>query len=376
MTGARALLGVAALAIAACGARPPPAVLADVARVHDVALANGTGRFAPQAFAEAEGLGKEARNAWDGGDDVGTALTGERALAAYDRARALARLARAEGERSRAADERARQEDELRRLSATRAELVRDAAALEKQLVVATGIRFPPPSGPADASREAARLVSARSLAVQARLLCGAAHLLVPSLTGLADAERAVADLEKSLDGGHKRVPLVSAGPAPAPIDDAGTQRAVCLDALTRARRATDARTIDGDALLTELSAASAAGAAGWQPSRDERGVVVTLRDAFSGERLASAASARLEELGRIAAAHPGIGVQVVVHDSREAKAGDERAALASKAVVAGGAASGTVQAQWAGTHSPVVDPSDAKNRGRNVRLEVVLVTR
>jgi hypothetical protein len=360
-------LFVGALFVGGCGARAQVPIMADLARVHDGAAAKDAERFAPQAFAEAEGLRKEAEKAWTDGDDVGASLTAERAIAAYDRARALARLAHADSERAAAEAERARNETELQQLATTRAELVRDGKELEKKITIASEARLPPPSGPADATREAARLVAARSLAVQARLLCGAAGLLAPGLTGLKEAEDATAELEKKLEG---------AGARPAPIDDAGKRRVACLDALTRARRTADAKTVEGDALLTELSAASAAGGSGWQPSRDERGVVVTLRDVFAGEKLSTGAEGKLKELGRVASAHPGVGVQVVTHDAAESKGGDARASLAAKAVIAGGIAQDKVKSESAGTRAPIIDPNDAKNRNRNARVEIVFVTK
>jgi hypothetical protein len=204
-------------------------------------------------------------------------------------------------------------------------------------------------------------LVAARSLAVQARLLCSAAHLVAPSLTGLKEAEEATAELEKKLEG----------APRPAPIDEAGRRRVACLDLLTRARRASDGQSgANADALLAELSAAS------WSPTRDERGVVVTLRDVFAGSTITSAQESKLKDLGRIAAAHPNFGVQVVVHDALEAKGGADRAQAVAKALVAGGASADEVKAEAAGTKAPVVDPQDAKNRSRNARVEIVFVTK
>ena len=48
-----------------------------------------------------------------------------------------------------------------------------------------------------------------------------------------------------------------------------------------------------------------------------ERGVIVTLRSMFQGTKLTDDGEAKLESLGRVAAAHPGFGVQVVVHDAQ-----------------------------------------------------------
>lgn len=318
-------------------------------------------KLAPQAFAEAENLRNDALKAREEGDDVGAALRAERAIAAYERAMVLARLARATTDQAAAETDLARTETELHSLAATRAEVTRDGDELEKKITIAQELHAPPPSGPADASREAARLVAARSLAVQARLLCGAAHLVVPSLTGLKEAEDAASELEKKLEG----------TPKPAPIDDAGAKRVACLDLLTKARRTTEGQqTTDADTLLSELSSASLS------PTRDERGVVVTLRDVFAGSQVSVAMEQKLKDLGRIAGAHSGLGVQVVVHDALELKGGADRAAAVQKMIVAGGAPADKVKGEAAGTKNPIVDPSDAKNRSRNARVEIVFVTK
>jgi flagellar motor protein MotB len=348
--------------LAACGGqRASIPAIDDLERARAGNQAKEAQRLAPQAFAEAEQLRGEAIKARDDGDDVGAALRAERAIAAYERAMVLARLARATTDQAGAQTDLARTETELHSLAATRAEVTRDGDELEKKIKIAQELHAPPPAGPADASREAARLVAARSLAVQARLLCGAAHLVVPSLTGLKEAEDAAAALEKKLEG----------TPKPAPIDDAGARRVACLDLLTKARRTTEGQTTtDADALLSELSSAS------WSPTRDERGVVVTLRDVFAGSQVNVTVEPKLKDLGRIAAAHSGLGVQVVVHDSFELKGGAERAAAIQKLLIAGGASADKVSAEAAGTKNPVVDPSDAKNRARNARVEIVFVTK
>src|SRR5262249_49925808 len=134
---------------------------------------------------------------------------------------------------------------------------------------------------------------------------------------GLAEAEAAQADLEKKLES----------SPKPAPIDAAGKVRAACLTALTKARRAGLSDADQADALLGELSRArvAQAGAAAATasknegdllPSRDERGVVLTLRSLFKGEGLTPEGEATLKELGKVAAAHPNFSVQIVIHDA------------------------------------------------------------
>src|SRR5262249_61379088 len=86
--------------------------------------------------------------------------------------------------------------------------------------------------------------------------------------------------------------PDLARSKAPAPIDDATRARAGCLGVLTAIRRA-ETRVSRapgaGDALLAELSASGKFG-----PSRDDRGIFVTLRDVFRGGALTSDGETRL----------------------------------------------------------------------------------
>ena len=70
--------------------------------------------------------------------------------------------------------------------------------------------------------------------------------------------------------------------------------------------------------------------------------------------------------------------MQVVVHDAMPARPKDDgdtrRAGAAVQALVSGGATAGRIKPELAGTHAPLVDPGDARQRGRNERLDVVFV--
>jgi outer membrane protein OmpA-like peptidoglycan-associated protein len=149
--------------------------------------------------------------------------------------------------------------------------------------------------------------------------------------------------------------------------------RASCLSVLTRARRGVEGAPGHPDTLLAELSAAS-----GWDPLRDERGVVVTLRDAFAahGAALTTDAESKLKELGRVAKAHPTFALQIVLHDAApgDAALAAKRGDAVSKALVAGGADPAKTKVELAGAAAPVVDPQDTARKGRNERLELVFV--
>lgn len=332
--------------------------------------------LAPQAFAEGEQELRAAKEASKAGDDLAADLHGEHAVAAYQHALALARLARATDDESQAKEALSRGVEQSQRFAAARAAAERETDDLEKQIKVAREAERPRTAGPADPERDRARLVAAQSLATQARLLCSAARLVSPQAPGLTEADAVVADLEKKL----------ATNPKPAPIDVAARARAGCLSVLTKARRAGTPDNDSADALLGELSRASDANAAktaDLAPSRDERGVVVTLRSLFpnaSSETLSAEGDAVLRDLGRVAAAHPGFAVQVVIHDAAAPNAAStaldkKRGDAITKALTSGGAAPAKVKVDQAGAHAPVFDPADAKRRDKNARVEIVFVS-
>jgi hypothetical protein len=318
--------------------------------------------LAPEAYAHAEQERSIALQLHATGDEVGAELHAERAVAAYAHALAVARLARATTEGGDADKAFADAKVQEQALEVSRGKLEQEAEDLEKRVHVAEERLLPAPSAKAIAEREAARLVAARSLGMEARLLCDATHLVAPEAAGLADVEGEVAKLEASLAKGVR----------PVPIDDAARSRARCLDVLTRARRTGD-DTGAADTLLAEISAAGS-----WAPSRDERGVIVTLHDVFRGDALTDEGIAKLKELGRVAAAHTAFAVEVVIHDAQARTAKDatdaRRAEAAVQALVSAGVTAAKVKSELAGTTEPLVDPSDAKARARNERLEVTFV--
>ncbi len=368
---------LAGLLSSACGSVPMRvAALDDVERVRAGADAQEGAKEAPEAYARAEQERRIAIAAHAAGDDVAATLHAQRALAAYTHALVVGRLGRAATEQADAQKALDDTTTQAQTVDASRAKLEHDAQDLEQRLRIARDRLMPAASATAPADREAARQIAVRSMTVEARLLCDAAQLVATDAAGGAGLTDAISDLGKLED-------RVSKGTSPAPIDDAARARARCLDVLTRARRTTGDDAGAADTLLAELSASG-----GWAPARDERGVVVTLHDAFQGPGLSTDAASRLKDLGRVAAAHPGFAVQIVVHDAQAgAGAGRQggggggkdptdvkRADAATQALVAGGAASGKLQTELAGARAPLVDPADAKARGRNERLDVVFI--
>lgn len=373
----RVILAMLVAATAACGgaAAPRGAKLADAERTRAGLPDKELASLAPQAFAEGEQELRAAKEAAQAGDDLAADLHGEHAVAAYQHALAIARLTRATDEQAQAKEALARALEQSQRFAAARQAAERETDDLEKQIKVAREAERPKAAGPADPERERARLVAAQSLATQARLLCSAARLVSPQAPGLSEAEATVADLEKKL----------GASPKPAPIDLAARARAGCLSVLTKARRTGAPDNDAADALLGDLSRSTDPNTprtAELAPSRDERGVVVTLRSLFSGataETLSSEGETTLRDLGRVAAAHPTFAVQVVIHDAAPPNAASaaldkKRGDAIVKALTAGGAAAAKTKVEQAGARAPVFDPSDAKRRDKNARVEIVFV--
>jgi outer membrane protein OmpA-like peptidoglycan-associated protein len=372
--------------MAGCASVPRPSVVAEAGRVSDSPAAREAKLLAPGAFAHAEKLRREAEAAFDDGDHAGAQILAERSIAAYAHAGALARLARSIDASAKAEAELAKAGAELATLEADHARVQAEVDALELKVRVARDAQPIVPSRRADPERERARLAAARALALQAQLLCSGARMLVAAGPAEAatkastipgDAAIAPSDAVKEAQGSLDQLTaLLASSPPAAPIDQAARARASCLAALTSVRRAKAPVATapgSGDALLAELSAAGAL------PSRDDRGVVVTLRDGDKSKisaALSRAAEAQLTELGRVAAAHPAFPVLVVVHLDKDGKTERELAHAHAEAVtrVLAAAHAPKVEVVVAGAVTPVVDPG-GRHRARNARTEVVFVT-
>jgi flagellar motor protein MotB len=345
-----------------------PQSIARVDQARESPAAKHASTRAPQAFAIAEQRRKEALAAHASGDALAAELLEERAVAAYRRAVVLAGAADAQRALDDASAAMSKAEGQLRELAAGRASAESDALELEAKLKVARNLLTPTPSGAAGPEREAARATVARSILTQAALLCSAARLVTPTPDATTSEDAEIAKVTAQLD-----TPPSKTTPSPSAIDAAAHARNGCLAALTRTRRlAKDTVSGQGDALLAEVSTA------GMTPTRDERGVVVTLHDAFTkGSEPTADAKEKLEVLGRVAAAHAGVGVQIVNHDAvpADAQASLARAESAAAILLSTGAPKDRTKAESAGTRAPIVDPRDAARRGRNARLEVVFVT-
>ncbi len=358
--------------LVACAPIPPPKVLAEVDQVRVAPAVRQAGKDAAAAIAHAEGLRERAHATLADGDFAGAQILGEQALAAYQSAVALARVAAAERIRVAALGDATRADEQLAALDGEHQRIAADIAALEKRLRALRDTEPPGPSGPAKPQRERARVEVVAALQMQARLLCGAARLLVRSHgkgattpPELGQATSALAALEK----------LLSSGPAAAPIDHATRVRASCLAALTKVRRAnSNSKRATGlaDALLTKLSKLGHG-----TPRRDERGVVLSLRDLFDGDKLSAEGSKTITRLAVVAKAHPRFPMMIVLHlrapqpkqaPQQQARG---RALVAALEKVLGSGVVG--KPQLAGAAQPLV-ARDGRYAHRNERVELIFV--
>lgn len=350
---------VALLTIAvACASLPRPRVFAEVDAVRASPAAQAARELAPQAFLVADQLRTRAHAAHDAGDLAGAQILSEHAIAAYEHAFVLARRARAEARLVAAESELRLAERALADLDEQQQRTAADADALELRIRIAGELLPLPSAGPTGPERERARHEASRALLRQAHLLCTAARLLDPDAEGLSVAAAALAPLEQRHATPNR----------PAPIDETLRARSGCLAALTQARRSTATASpdpISGDALLAELTDQG-----GHFVFRDDRGVVVLLRDLFTGrDVLTERAAATLAALGEVARAHSSFPLLVVLHGPQATEARGERLSAALRA-----AGAERVETALAGVALPVVDPTTRGAAARNERVEIVFV--
>ncbi len=360
----RLLPALATALLVSCAATPRPQVMSQADAVEHTPAAAEAQKLAPQAFAHAQKLRQEAEHAYQDDDVSGAQILGEQSIAAYTHAFVLARLAKAGARLDNAQAQLDKAGKSLHALDEKEKRVAAEADDLEMRAKVAQDALPLVPNTPASPAREKARLAAARSMAVEARLLCVSTRLLGQSSKDLQGALSKLDALDTRL----------SKKPSPAPIDDAIALRSQCLDLLGKARRpATRKAPAAGvtDALLTELSKTGEL-----YPFRDDRGVVVTLRGLFrGGDQLDKPAQKTLGLLGRVAKAHAAFPVLVVVHSASGAPSArdQKRGEAVAKALEAAGAAK--VEVQRAGGAEPLVEPARRGAAARNQRIEIVFIS-
>ena len=275
----------------------------------------------------------EAHEALANGPAARAQFLAEEAIATYHEGALLSRVAKATLRHEAAQADDQKLSAELKAVEADLARVTADVDALEQRLRAARALRSP--KQPDTPERLAERRATLRETLHSGSLLCSAARLLgaasVPDAPADGAAPTAPAQLKKDLLAAEAS--LAEAGskvldPAAKVVDEALDKalgaRSACLSVLSRARRSSPAAAAKGasegrsaDQLLGALSsmlAAQKAGSEGMTPQRDERGVVVLMRQVFEGDALAKGAQAVLAELDRVAAAHPAFPLAIVVH--------------------------------------------------------------
>lgn len=376
MKAASWILVSIALVAQGCTAIPTPRVLDDIDHARESPSVLGAKRDAPAAFAVAEKLRDDAQAAFDAGDTASAQILGERALAAYEEAVALARVVRADKIRQGATADVDHEEARLAELEKEHQKIAADVAAIEDRLKVLRALEPVSPSGPAGPAREEARWQAVSSLQLGANLLCAAAQMLTQSrqAAGSFTAPASLGEAKKALE--ELRTTLAEK-PKAAPIDMATRARARCLAALTHVRRtAGDPKKAAGagDALLEDLSAIGQG-----TPQRDDRGVVVTLRGIFDKDGLSAQGQKTLEAIAQVGKKHQRFPVMVVLHDVRPLD--DTSRALGKSrggkvvALMRSHLGDGQVaEPHLAGDAWPLVDPSGTSSQ-RNQRVDVVFVS-
>jgi hypothetical protein len=345
--------------------------MARVAEVRASPAAEEAATWAPQAHAHALELEERAERALGAGDAKTAELLGERAIAAHEHAWALTRFARAERRRLSAEAELETQRQALAELRTQHQRLAAEAAALELRSRAARDALPLPPHEASLPERQQARRRAAASLSAQGRLLCVGARLL-------GENER-VAPLILRLDELDQK--LASGGPVKL-LETAAELRAACSSLISDVRRSAVQRPASGerssgpiggplpaDVLLDELSAAGAA------PSRDERGVSVSLRDLFAKDgSLTEKARAELARLGQIAGHHPDFPLLLVGHSASPRAGSNVDQKLGAVREQLAGSGISNIAIWSVGDRAPLLPARAPTANARNERIELVFV--
>jgi outer membrane protein OmpA-like peptidoglycan-associated protein len=373
--------------------------MARAAQVRSSPAAAEAETWAPQAHARALALEQRAEQAFQNGNAEEADLLAEQAIAVHEHAWVLTRLARAERRRLDAQAELDEQRRALGELQAQHQRLAAEAAALElRSQVLESALPLPPHEASAP-ERQRARRRAAETLSAQARLLCVGARLLgererVAALILRLDAldstlESAAGSrlLEAATELRAECLAVISAvrrqnsapaahsrGPGPAGSAVAvapattGTRVTVADRAATPVTVAPPGP-IPADMLLDELSAAGAA------PSRDERGVAVSLRELFGSDgSLTETARAELARYGQVAGRHPDFPVLLVGHSASAGGKGDVERQLAAVSSALTSSGVSKVEVWSVGDREPLLPPRSPTARVRNQRIELVFV--
>jgi hypothetical protein len=343
--------------INACASSPQLPILTQLEQVRLSPAAVESETWAPQAHAHALELEARAKSELTAGDVKAAELLSQQAMVAHEHAWVLTRLARGEQRRIAAEADLVAKRREIADLQTQQQRLSGEAGGLELQAKVMRGAMPLPAHGSASPERRAARAVAAGALATQARLLCIAA--------GMLKGRDAIAQEVAALDQLEADIPKRSGSDL---LERAMQLRGACLNRVAQARQgASEGAPADG--LLSQLSAAGA------EPSRDDRGVVVVVRDLFeAGGGLSTTGRASLERLATVARSHPQFPLLIVAHagSTRDAaNVGRQLDVLKSTLAELGAA---RTEAHNAGAQQPVLPGQSTRAQARNQRFDFVFV--
>lgn len=368
-----AIIGLLTALSVSSGCAPilPPQALGEVDAVRETPAVLEAKAVSPAVVAEAEKLRADAMAAFEADDLAGAQILAEEALAAYERAVAVARTARAEERRVSAAAEA---EDKKKRLAEVEAELQQVQAAVraaDKRLEVLRELQPVTPSGPADPSREKARAAVVATLRLEALLLCSAGELLATERASepgfvvpeaVAGAKASLAALDETL----------ASKPTAAPIDQARRARADCLASLAAVRRAKGASASApgaSDRLLASLSEAGQG-----DPRRDDRGIVLTFHQLFDRDALSATGGAAVAAVAKVGGEHARFPLMVVIHHRGDEARWRKRGQALVTALRDELGAARVADPVLAGSAAPIVDP-DGRYAARNERVEIVFIS-
>jgi outer membrane protein OmpA-like peptidoglycan-associated protein len=382
--------------------------MARVAQVRSSPAAAEAQTWAPQAHAHALALEARAEETLRNGDAETADLLAEQAIAAHEHAWVMTRLARAERRRLEAEADLDAQRRALGEVRAQQQRLAAEAAALELRSQVLESALPVPPHDAAAPERQRARRRAAEALSAQARLLCVGARLLgerdrvepliarLDQLDRQLDAAAGATLLDAATELRAECLAVISAvrrqnaaptshssGPGPAGASSSpgassapsspgavGAGSPGAVSERSAARPAVAVRgPIPADLLLHELSAEGAA------PSRDERGIAVSLRDLFAADgSLTEPARAELARYGQVASRHPDFPVLLVGHGASARGADEVERRLATVSSALAGLGVSKIEVWSVGDREPLLPPRSPAASARNQRIELVFV--
>jgi hypothetical protein len=301
------LVACVALLVCSCAPIPKPLILGEVDQVSQSDAAARAKAAAMPTWALAEKRRLTAHELAESGPMGHAEIVAEEALATYEEAVSLVALAEATQREETERLEVERLEKELAEAESAVASTLGEIDALEARLRIAK-TEGSLPGGLVELSESDRRALA--DVLWQAKITCASSALLAGPPAAPDVAKSRFDALEAAL-AASARAP---GGGKPKAIDPEPffALRAECLRALVKARGVKSTGKADG--LAGDLSRMMAALPGPTTTGRDERGVLVSLQDAFEGGQLSQSATERLIALARVLSQNPSFPVAIVVH--------------------------------------------------------------